>query len=64
MIHWKNKPITELSETELKVALGQSVTALLNSSPSRNTTDGVWIAFLAGFFAAFVLFSSIALFVA
>ena len=63
MIHWKNRPITDLSKAELRKALGQSVGMLLDSKTPTIHNDHVILAFLVGFTSAFVMFGTIVWFV-
>lgn len=49
MLCWKNRPIRELSERELRSALSESVTLILKDSDT-DESHNVFLAFVAGTF--------------
>ena len=54
MLCWKNKPVDELSELELREALSESMTLILNTSAVDNNS-GFVAAFLFGVFLGLFL---------
>lgn len=60
MVRWKNRPIEELSNSELKTALSEMVTLQLSgkSAPESMIVDGYWLGLLTGLFAALIGFAA------
>lgn len=54
MVRWKNRPIDELSNSELRTALSELVSHQLGqkAAPESMIVDGYWLGLLSGLFAA------------
>lgn len=54
MVRWKNRPIDELSNSELRTALSELVSYQLGkkAAPESMIVDGYWLGLASGLFAA------------
>jgi len=64
MVRWKNRPIDQLTNSELRTALAELVSHQLGNkaAPESMILDGYWLGLVSGLFAAFLGFGAAALF--